>query len=639
MKLNDLGLKWKLGGGLGVILIIMCTVGIWAIYGISGIVNDAKEVIGGNNLRAEIKQREIDHLVWANKVNALLTDDKVTTLDVETDPHKCALGKWYYSDERKRAEIMVPAIGPYLTAIEEPHKRLHTSAVRIGKFAVHNVSGSQEEGMRRAKEVYAAVTQPALVEIQQILRDIRKAVDSNVMTDRGMLDKAAQTRYGIIVLVLIALPLAILFGYFMVNGVRAPLKKGIDFARKISAGDLSYDLDLHRTDEIGMLAGSLGEMSHWLRDIVGEIKSISENVSAGSMQLSSSAEEVSQGASEQAAAAEDASSSMEEMVANIRQNAANASETEKMARKAADEAEESGKAVDEAMTAMSQITDRIGIIEEIARQTNLLALNAAIEAARAGEHGKGFAVVASEVRKLAERSQAAAAEINEISANSSDVATKAGTMLKDLVPAIKMTAELVQEISSASNEQNVGAEQINRAIQQLDQVIQQNASASEEMSSTSQQLSAQAEQLQLSIGFFKTGNGNKRPTYVTDQASPAAITTGQMTCALPGASGESSSVGQFQSGNGHKLNCWEFKNCQRQPGGANTGEFGVCPAAIDESHDGINSGVNAGRYCWKVSGTFCGGEIQGAFAQKATSCARCDFFKAVRMEEDSELFV
>ncbi|MFW9804938.1 MAG: CZB domain-containing protein, partial [Candidatus Thorarchaeota archaeon] len=309
MKLNDLGLKWKLGGGLGIILIIMCAIGVWAIFGISGIVNDAKEVIGGNSLRAGIKQREIDHLIWANKVNALLTDDTVTTLDVETDPHKCALGKWYYSDDRKQAENMVPAIRPYLTAIEEPHTRLHTSAVKIEKTAVLNESGSQEEGMRRAKEVYAAITQPALIEIQEILGDIRKAVDHNVMTDKGILEKAAKTRYGIIVLVLIALPMAILFGYFMVNGVRAPLKKGIEFARKISAGDLSTDLNLHRSDEIGMLAGSLGEMSHWLRDIVGEIKSISENVSAGSMQLSSSAEEVSQGASEQAAAAEEASSS------------------------------------------------------------------------------------------------------------------------------------------------------------------------------------------------------------------------------------------------------------------------------------------------------------------------------------------
>jgi methyl-accepting chemotaxis protein len=153
---------------------------------------------------------------------------------------------------------------------------------------------------------------------------------------------------------------------------------------------------------------------------------------------------------------------------------------------------------------MKEIAGKISIIEEIARQTNLLALNAAIEAARAGEHGKGFAVVASEVRKLAERSQGAAGEINELAKTSVQVAEKAGNMLAKIVPDIQRTADLVQEINAASNEQNAGAGQINKAVQQLDTVIQQNASASEEMASTSEELLGQAEQLINTISFFKT---------------------------------------------------------------------------------------------------------------------------------------
>jgi methyl-accepting chemotaxis protein len=212
---------------------------------------------------------------------------------------------------------------------------------------------------------------------------------------------------------------------------------------------------------------------------------------------------------------------MEEMVANIRQNAENAQQTEKIALKASDDATESGQAVSMTVSAMKEIAGKISIIEEIARQTNLLALNAAIEAARAGEHGKGFAVVASEVRKLAERSQSAAGEISNLSGSSVQIAEKAGELLTKLVPDIQKTADLVQEISSASAEQNNGAQQINRAIQQMDQVVQQNASAAEEMASTSEELASQSEHLQDIMRFFRVGNGN-----MFSQESPRNVVSG-----------------------------------------------------------------------------------------------------------------
>jgi methyl-accepting chemotaxis protein len=117
--------------------------------------------------------------------------------------------------------------------------------------------------------------------------------------------------------------------------------------------------------------------------------------------------------------------------------------------------------------------------------------------------------VASEVRKLAERSQAAAGEISELSSRSVQVAETAGQMLDKMLPDIQRTAELVQEISASSKEQDMGAEQINKAIQQLDSVIQQNASASEEMASTSEELSGQAELLKDSISFFRIDNGRQ----------------------------------------------------------------------------------------------------------------------------------
>ena len=298
-------------------------------------------------------------------------------------------------------------------------------------------------------------------------------------------------------------------------------------AEQIANGDLTVTLRERSPQD--KLMQALSSMVQGLTQTVSEIRTIAGEVASASQSISTASVQVSKGASSQAAAAEEASSSMEEMVSNIKQNADNAQQTDKIANKSARDAQESGKSVLEAVAAMKEIANKISIIEEIARQTNLLALNAAIEAARAGEHGKGFAVVAAEVRKLAERSQKAAGEINQLSSTTLRVSEKSGEMLDKLVPDIQRTAELVQEISAASKEQDTGAEQINKALQQLEQVIQQNASAAEEMASTTEELTGQSEQLVSALAFFRTEDeaeaprrGNKPPRPV--HASPVQPT-------------------------------------------------------------------------------------------------------------------
>jgi len=290
-------------------------------------------------------------------------------------------------------------------------------------------------------------------------------------------------------------------------------------AKQVSQGNLM--VELRKRSDNDDLMESLAAMVDKLKDVVMEVQSAADNVASGGQEMSATAQEMSQGATEQAASAEEISSSMEEMASSIRQNTDNATQTEKISIKSSVDAKEGGKAVTETVAAMKEIATKISIIEEIARQTNLLALNAAIEAARAGEHGKGFAVVASEVRKLAERSQSAAGEISSLSTRSVAIAEQAGEMLTRMVPDIQKTAELVQEITASSKEQDTGAEQINKAIQQLDQVIQQNASASEEMASTSEELSSQAEQLQHSISFFDIGNAGRRTASAPLTRKPA----------------------------------------------------------------------------------------------------------------------
>ncbi|MCP4396947.1 MAG: chemotaxis protein [bacterium] len=289
-----------------------------------------------------------------------------------------------------------------------------------------------------------------------------------------------------------------------------------EIAREVADGRLRVAVDTRKAT--GILA-ALVEMVERLNGIVADVKGASENVASGSGQMSSSAEKMSKGATEQAAASEEASSSMEEMATNIRQNAENAMQTEKIALQASQDSRVSGEAVEQTVEAMKEIIKQISVIEKIARQTHVLSLNATIEAARAEQYGKGFAVVASEVRDLAKRSRLAASDINTLAVSSVGTAERAGEMLRKLVPDIQKTAELVQEISAASREQDTGANQINSAIQQLDQVVQQNSSVSEEMAATAEKLYGQSDMLRKTIAFFTVDNDRDEPSNGQEHSS------------------------------------------------------------------------------------------------------------------------
>ena len=394
----------------------------------------------------------------------------------------------------------------YALASEAGKKLLDVFAANYAKMNAY-----QEETIRIAKTDKAHATDRSTNEGRKIVNEALESMSAYVdNTKKQMAEQAVQSKdegrqaqFMLLTLLGVSLLVAIAAALWISISISRSLGRAVGLAGAVATGDLNQTIPSSSNDEIGDLTKSLNVMVEKLRQIVQEALTAAQNVSAGSQELSASAEQLSQGATEQASSAEEASSSMEEMASNVKQNADNANQTEKIAAQSAKDAEASGVAVGRAVDAMQTIAEKITIVQEIARQTDLLALNAAVEAARAGEHGKGFAVVASEVRKLAERSQAAAADIGTLSSETVKVAQQAGDMLSKLVPDIKKTAELVQEITAACREQDVGSAQINQAIQQLDKVGQQNASASEQVSSTSEELASQAEQLQSTISFFR----------------------------------------------------------------------------------------------------------------------------------------
>ncbi|MDP4209476.1 MAG: methyl-accepting chemotaxis protein [Bacteroidota bacterium] len=275
---------------------------------------------------------------------------------------------------------------------------------------------------------------------------------------------------------------------------------------ELSKGNLNLKIDastLAANNEIGEIAKSIDELISQLQKVSKDIHSCANDVSQMSGQLNDVATNLSDGASSQAASVEELSSSIEEMSANTSENASHARETESIALESSSDIQESLASMNHALEVISEISQKINVVGDIAFQTNILALNAAVEAARAGEQGKGFAVVASEVRKLAEHSKIASEAIIALSNKGLDVSQQAGAKLGKVTPKIDQTAKLVQQITTASIEQESGTAQINHAIQNLNEQTQANASTSENLVITSQRMNQQSTKLMNSIGFFQ----------------------------------------------------------------------------------------------------------------------------------------
>ncbi len=538
--MNNMKVGTKILGLVGALLLLMAMVAVFGIVKIGNIGDEIKGVAEEDfPLVRSINEIASNQLEQATQFErALRYGEVLAAKDVAGAGLKAAKERFEKlananDEELKKAEEIaknaaknastekdrkdIEGINEHLKEIEKHHDAYDKNAEEgfklIAQGNIQEAEAIAEKAEKESDELDKDVT--------EMVREVSKFTEESALTAER--DEQAAVR-GMSGITLVAFFFGLAAGIMITRSITAALANAVKIFKRMSEGDLTVDIEVEGKDETSQMLAATRNMVERLKSVVADVKTASDNVASGSQQLSSGSEQMSQGTTEQAASAEEASSSVEEMNATIRQNADNASQTEKIAIKSSTDAQESGKAVTDSVLAMKQIAEKISIIEEIARQTNLLALNAAIEAARAGEHGKGFAVVASEVRKLAERSQTAAGEISQLSGSSVEVAERAGTMLAKLVPDIQKTAELVQEISAASKEQTSGADQINAAIQQLNQVIQQNAGAAEEMASTAEELASQAQQLQATVSFFKMNGVEagsvKRLTAARKEAKP-----------------------------------------------------------------------------------------------------------------------
>jgi methyl-accepting chemotaxis protein len=555
--LKDMKIGKRLALGFGLILALMGSVSVAGYWGLETVAGLAREILGVSSPLVEHSQR-----ARANTLG-LRRFEKDYFLNIGS-PEKEAeyLQKW--EDQKKRLDERLDAL----------EQLVRTDADRDALQTLRKDASAYEAGFRQVlgeiRDGTVKTPQEANLHIMPFKDAIRGLEDaayefglkhSKAMEAEGPALAAIVRRTVAVMLGVmgLALLLTALAGIVITRSITVPLAQAVKVAEQVAEGDLSASIAVGSRDETGLLLGSLqamvaalkrvveaavaiaggdlrvkvnplserdslgralAEMVARLTQTINEIRQGAAGLSAASAQVSSTSQALSQGTSEQAASVQESTSSLEQVSVSITQNAENSRQTELLAKAGAGEAEGGSRTVKDTAVAMKVIATKISIIEEISYQTNLLALNAAIEAARAGEHGRGFAVVAAEVRKLAERSQSAAKEISGLASSSVSVAERAGQQLEELVPSIRKTADLVQEVAAASSEQASGVGQISKAMSQVDQVTQRNASAAEELASTAEEMASQAEALQHLVSYFRTSGPEPVPARAFTVARP-----------------------------------------------------------------------------------------------------------------------
>ncbi|WNG39735.1 HAMP domain-containing protein [Archangium violaceum] len=427
-----------------------------------------------------------------------------------------------YASHFQKVEAAFASSGPELTRILEQVRReveLMRSHAQAVLLAARERDAAERAGERAAVEsaIAQAGQQMAMMDqsFSRAAQLFQLAETAQREREKGLVEAvarfSAQWVPWTLVVLFVALLVLVVLGLTTVRSVVAPLRTAADVLTEISRGNLVRRIEVGSKDEVGVLMGAASEMLSYLSRIIGEIRAGAQGLASAASQLSGTSQALSMGTREQVASVEESTMSLSLMRASIERTASNSQLMEQMALRGVKHAEASGKAVEETVGAMKTIVEKISIIDDIAYQTHMLALNAAIEAARAGEHGRGFAVVAAEVRKLAERSRAAAQEILDVAGSSMKVAESSSALLEELVPSIRQTAELVQDVAADCAGESQAVMQMNQAMRQVDQVAQSSASAAEELSATAEEVATQAEALRRLVAFFQVGTEEEEP--------------------------------------------------------------------------------------------------------------------------------
>jgi methyl-accepting chemotaxis protein len=532
MKIKDWKIGTRLGMGFGAICLALVFMVGQGVVSLSR-VNDASDTIVDKRIpRLDMASRllaEVNDIAIAVR-NMMLSDDAGDRAKQVDE----------IMSSRKESETILAALDKALEsqrgrALLRQQQDLNARYEKMQEELVRMVNANDLDG---AKAYLKKDLRPLLV-------DYKKVIVEQIQMQKDLATKDSDeatasylfARNLLLALGVLALAGAAVLAWRTSASIVRPMRRALDVANAVAAGDLTSQVEVTSKCEAGQLLAALKAMNENLAKTVATVRSGTEAIGTASSEVAAGNQDLSTRTEQQASSLEETASSMEELTSTVKQNADNARQANTLAEAASGVAARGGQVIHEVVTTMQQIheasgkiTDIISVIDGIAFQTNILALNAAVEAARAGEQGRGFAVVAGEVRSLAQRSAAAAKEIKTLIDHSSEkvgtgsrLVQEAGSTMGDIVDSVRRVTDILNEITSASQEQSAGIEQVNEAITQMDAVTQQNAALVEEAAAASQSMQDQAARLSAAVAVFKLRRG----------AAPAAAAAAPAASAKP----------------------------------------------------------------------------------------------------------
>ncbi len=530
--LSNLRIGTRLGLAFGALLLIILTLGSTG-YVASGKLFQEVETIYEDRTVPLGDLSRVDYLLQRNRV--LVMDGLINSRPEAIQGRMAELG----TNKEEMDRLWQAYMGTRLTTQERRLAEAFTQARQVyeseglAPMAVALLEGD----LGRAEALYTDKVLPLAPTTATAMRDLVQ-LQIDVAAQEFQLSGELNTIVTAVMIsgTAIAFALGVFLAVVITRSIVRPIRRAVDVAETVAAGDLSSSIVATGKDETADLLRALKAMNESLVKIVSEVRQASDSIATGSTQIATGNADLSQRTEEQASNLEETAASMEELTVTVKQNADTARQASQIAQGASTAATRGGEVVGQVVTTMQDITqssqkiaDIITVIDGIAFQTNILALNAAVEAARAGEQGRGFAVVAGEVRTLAQRSASAAKEIKDlITASVERVQTgsalvgQAGESVRDIVQQVQRVTDLIGEITAASQEQSSGIGQVGEAVQQLDQVTQQNAALVEESAAAADSLRHQAQKLTELVSVFKLSQDDA-PRRVAPQVTPKPV--------------------------------------------------------------------------------------------------------------------